>query len=189
MISPQNLISSNFRYMDICMGLSLLVSLVSLEYGSMSGERGPLALFLILRWTFSWHLYEDVKIWGYDGDALFLMLRMFSHQHLYEDMMDAWVVCPSPQFWVETFIFWIILDPTHMLTYHCWPPSLATIAGYWLWFLYLKYLKMESEASKEVTSFKMLMRRMKALVESCNSVKSKWHFESRNIGIDFTLRF
>ena len=29
-------------------------------------------------------------------------------------------------------------------------PSLATIAGYWLWFLYLKYLKMESEASKEV---------------------------------------
>ena len=28
--------------------------------------------------------------------------------------------------------------------------SLATIAGYWLWFLYLKYLKMESEASKEV---------------------------------------
>jgi len=63
------------RYMDICMGLSLLVSLVSLEYGSMSGERGPLALFLIL--------------------------------------------------------------------------SLATIAGYWLWFLYLKYLKMESEASKE----------------------------------------
>ena len=38
-----------FRYMDICMGLSLLVSLVSLEYGSMSGERGPLALFLILR--------------------------------------------------------------------------------------------------------------------------------------------
>jgi len=63
------------RYMDICMGLSLLVSLVSLEYGSMSSERGPLALFLIL--------------------------------------------------------------------------SLATIAGYWLWFLYLKYLKMESEASKE----------------------------------------
>ena len=38
------------RYMDICMGLSLLVSLVSLEYGSMSSERGPLALFLILRW-------------------------------------------------------------------------------------------------------------------------------------------
>ena len=32
------------------MGLSLLVSLVSLEYGSMSSERGPLALFLILRW-------------------------------------------------------------------------------------------------------------------------------------------
>ena len=44
------------------------------------------------------------------------------------------------------------------------PPSLATIAGYWLWFLYLKYLKMESEASKEVT-FKMLK-----VVESCNSV-------------------
>ena len=34
------------------------------------------------------------------------------------------------------------------------PLSLATIAGYWLWFLYLKYLKMESEASKEVC-FKM----------------------------------
>jgi len=63
------------RYLDILMGLSMLVSLVSLEYGSMSGERAPLALFLIL--------------------------------------------------------------------------SLATIAGYWLWFLYLKYLKMESEASKE----------------------------------------
>ena len=46
---PKNMILSNFRYMDICMGLSLLVSLVSLEYGSMSGERGPLALFLILR--------------------------------------------------------------------------------------------------------------------------------------------
>jgi len=63
------------RYLDILMGLSMLISLVSLEYGSMSGERAPLALFLIL--------------------------------------------------------------------------SLATIAGYWLWFLYLKYLKMESEASKE----------------------------------------
>ena len=35
------------------MGLSLLVSLVSLEYGSMSSERGPLALFLILRWDFA----------------------------------------------------------------------------------------------------------------------------------------
>jgi len=63
------------RYLDILMGLSMLVSLVSLEYGSMSGEKAPLALFLIL--------------------------------------------------------------------------SLATIAGYWLWFLYLKYLKMENEASKE----------------------------------------
>ena len=38
------------RYLDILMGLSMLVSLVSLEYGSMSGERAPLALFLILRY-------------------------------------------------------------------------------------------------------------------------------------------
>ena len=37
-----------------------------------------------------------------------------------------------------------------MFNYNVSPPSLATIAGYWLWFLYLKYLKMESEASKEV---------------------------------------
>jgi hypothetical protein len=28
--------------------------------------------------------------------------------------------------------------------------SLATLASYWLWFLYLKYLKVETEASKEV---------------------------------------
>ena len=39
----------HLRYLDILMGLSMLVSLVSLEYGSMSGERAPLALFLILR--------------------------------------------------------------------------------------------------------------------------------------------
>ena len=64
------------RYMDIPLGLILLTSLVSLEYGSMTGERPPLALFLIL--------------------------------------------------------------------------SLATMAVFWLWFLYLKYAKMESEASKEV---------------------------------------
>ena len=44
----------------------------------------------------------------------------------------------------------------HMLSFNFSSPSLATIAGYWLWFLYLKYLKMESEASKEV-SFEMLM--------------------------------
>ena len=62
--------------MDILLGLCLLTSLVSLEYGSMTGERPPLTLFLIL--------------------------------------------------------------------------SLATMAVYWLWFLYLKYAKMESEASKEV---------------------------------------
>ena len=62
--------------MDILLGLCLLTSLVSLEYGSMTGERPPLALFLIL--------------------------------------------------------------------------SLATMAVYWLWFLYLKYAKMESEAAKEV---------------------------------------
>ena len=62
--------------MDILLGLCLLTSLVSLEYGSMTGERPPLALFLIL--------------------------------------------------------------------------SLATMAVFWLWFLYLKYAKMESEASKEV---------------------------------------
>ena len=68
----------------------MLVSLVSLEYGSMSGERAPLALFLILRYV--------------------------------------WLLPP---------FFYPLL-------------SLATIAGYWLWFLYLKYLKMESEASKEV---------------------------------------
>ena len=37
------------------------------------------------------------------------------------------------------------------------PLSLATIAGYWLWFLYLKYLKMESEASKEVKRRMILM--------------------------------
>ena len=36
------------RYLNILLGLSLLVSLVSLEYGSMSGERAPLVLFLIL---------------------------------------------------------------------------------------------------------------------------------------------
>ena len=64
------------RYMDILLGLCLLTSLVSLEYGSMTGERPPLALFLIL--------------------------------------------------------------------------SLATMAVFWLWFLYLKYAKMESEAAKEV---------------------------------------
>ena len=40
-----------------------------------------------------------------------------------------------------------------LLHYNLLPPSLATIAGYWLWFLYLKYLKMESEASKEVERF------------------------------------
>ena len=40
---------SYLRYLDILMGLSMLISLVSLEYGSMSGERAPLALFLILR--------------------------------------------------------------------------------------------------------------------------------------------
>ena len=62
--------------MDILLGLCLLTSLVSLEYGSMTGERPPLALFLIL--------------------------------------------------------------------------SLATMAVFWLWFLYLKYAKMESEAAKEV---------------------------------------
>ena len=78
------------------MGLSMLVSLVSLEYGSMSGERAPLALFLILRYL--WFPFSLQKF-----------------------------------------------DPLL---------SLATIAGYWLWFLYLKYLKMESEASKEV-SFKI----------------------------------
>ena len=77
------------------MGLSMLVSLVSLEYGSMSGERAPLALFLILRY-----------LW-------------------------------FPLFFLQK------CDPLL---------SLATIAGYWLWFLYLKYLKMESEASKEVSS-------------------------------------
>ena len=41
----------HLRYLDILMGLSMLVSLVSLEYGSMSGERAPLALFLILRYV------------------------------------------------------------------------------------------------------------------------------------------
>ena len=76
------------------MGLSMLVSLVSLEYGSMSGERAPLALFLILR---------------------YLWFPFFSLQK-FDSLL-----------------------------------SLATIAGYWLWFLYLKYLKMESEASKEVS--------------------------------------
>ena len=95
------------------MGLSMLVSLVSLEYGSMSGERAPLALFLILRYV--------------------------------------WLLPP---------FFYPLL-------------SLATIAGYWLWFLYLKYLKMESEASKEV-NFKMLRMRSKlSLVQSCNSVYTK----------------
>ena len=67
--------------------------------------------------------------------------------------------------------------------------SLATIAGYWLWFLYLKYLKMESEASKEV-NFKMLRMRSKlSLVQSCNSVYTKWHLQSCNVWIDFTPRF
>ena len=71
--------NSTSRYVDILLGLSLLLSLISLEYGSVTGLRPPLALFLVL--------------------------------------------------------------------------SLATLASYWLWFLYLKHLKMESEASKEVTSF------------------------------------
>ena len=49
-----------------------------------------------------------------------------------------------------------MVAPLFSLSRNMIPPpslSLATIAGYWLWFLYLKYLKMESEASKEV-SFK-----------------------------------
>jgi len=52
------------RYLNILLGLSLLVSLVSLEYGSMFGERAPLVLFLILNiatvfcyWI--WFLYLD----------------------------------------------------------------------------------------------------------------------------------
>ena len=36
------------RYVDILLGLLLLTSLVSLEYGSMKWERKPLAVFLIL---------------------------------------------------------------------------------------------------------------------------------------------
>ena len=50
------------------MGLSMLVSLVSLEYGSMSGEKAPLALFLILRFIHFWlhlhiPLHEHVHCW------------------------------------------------------------------------------------------------------------------------------
>ena len=46
--------STTTRYMDIMLGLCLLVSLVSLEYGSMAGERAPLALFLILSTVVYW---------------------------------------------------------------------------------------------------------------------------------------
>ena len=48
------------------MGLSLLVSLVSLEYGSMSSERGPLALFLILRSISYENLYRCESKWAYE---------------------------------------------------------------------------------------------------------------------------
>ena len=36
------------RYLDILLGLCLLLSLVSLEYGSMTKKIAPLAIFLVL---------------------------------------------------------------------------------------------------------------------------------------------
>ena len=129
------------RYLDILMGLSMLVSLVSLEYGSMSGEKAPLALFLILRFIHFWlhlhiPLHEHVHFWLLQTINRIVVL--------------GWTLCDSHLFRLYFGIFnlqrCLLLTTTYLNTL-C---SLATIAGYWLWFLYLKYLKMENEASKEV---------------------------------------
>ena len=71
---------------------------------------------------------------------------------------------------------------------------MATIAGYWLWFLYLKYLKMESEASKEVT-FKYLkypkyLKYLKMESEASKEVTREKYIikvKSESVGGDITF--
>ena len=112
------------RYLDILMGLSMLVSLVSLEYGSMSGEKAPLALFLILRFINFWLLQTLNRIvvcgWTLCESHLFIRLYFDIFQPSEKSAFDH----NLPLHTLDVFynIFYIIYDSNQ---HTAWRPLLA----------------------------------------------------------------
>ena len=106
------------------MGLSMLVSLVSLEYGSMSGEKAPLALFLILRFINFWLLQTLNRIvvcgWTLCESHLFIRLYFDIFQPSEKSAFDH----NLPLHTLDIFhnIFYIIYDSNQ---HTAWRPSLA----------------------------------------------------------------
>ena len=98
------------------------------------GSAGPLhfssysgLFYQIFSLTFLWRC-EGMGIWW---RCPFPHTQVVSTwESLWQYILDAWVVCPSPHFWVETFLCCNQFITLHtFLTPPAWPPLPATGSG------------------------------------------------------------
>ena len=74
------------RYLDICAGLVVLISVFSLEYGAINSRRGPLELFFILSFAtvaLYWGGFFYFKYVIKESEAN-KEVRIFNHNYLIE---------------------------------------------------------------------------------------------------------